>query len=86
MMDFRQKDNDVEHIHEKLPVHQDVYDQNEIQGYTYFRDAKDLGNHFLAAKTASDGNTLVFRFGNLDFLEFNQSRHPDAYRINGRDS
>jgi hypothetical protein len=44
MMDFRQKDNDVEHVHEKLPVHKDVYDHNEIQGYTDFRDAKDLGN------------------------------------------
>ena len=68
------KDDDVEHVHEKLPVHQDVYDQNEIQGYTDFRDAKDLGNHFIAAKTAGDGNTLVVRIGNLGFLEFNQSR------------
>ena len=24
------KDDEVEHVHEKLPVHQDVYDQNEI--------------------------------------------------------
>ena len=80
------KDNDVEHVHEKLPVHKDVYDKNGIKGYTDFRHAKDLGNHFLAAKTAGDGNTLVVRIGNLGFLEFNQSRHPDAYRITGRDS
>jgi hypothetical protein len=29
---------------------------------------------------------LVVRIGNLGFLEFTQSRHPDAYKFAGRDS
>ena len=37
-------------------------------------------------ENAADGNTLVVLIGGLGYLELNQDRHPDAYKITGRDS
>ena len=73
-----------EELTEKLPVHIDTYSQGEIPGYTDFKDAKELGAHFMAAKLSHDGNTLVLKIGNLKALEFEQSRDPNAYAISGK--
>jgi hypothetical protein len=61
-------DDDDEYVREKLPVHQDLYEQNEIQGYTDFSNAEDLGNHFLEAKPMTDGIKLVVCIGDLGYL------------------
>jgi len=53
---------------------------------TGFKNAKELGDHFLAGKIASDGNTVVVVVGSLGALEFHQSRNPDDYGITGKDS
>lgn len=52
-----------------------------IPDYTGFKDAKELGSHFHAGKIAADGNTVALKVGNLNILEFDQTRHPDAYAI-----
>ena len=79
-------DDDEEPEIEKLPVYQDAYQQGEIPDYTGFKDAKELGAHFIAGGLAGDGNTVGLIIGNLGILEFTQSRHPDAYGIAGKDT
>ena len=71
---------------ETLPSHEDIYQQEELPGYTDFQDAKDLGAYFIAAKLADDESTLSFNFGNLNSLEFTQSRDPNYYAVTGRQS
>ena len=36
------KDDDDDYVNAKLPVHQDLYEQNDIKGYTYVSNAEDL--------------------------------------------
>jgi hypothetical protein len=84
--DFGEDDkDDFQFNFEKLPPRKAI-DQIEIEGYTGFKNAKELGDHFLAGKIASDGNTVVVVVGSLGALEFHQSRNPDDYGITGKDS
>jgi hypothetical protein len=67
-----------------LPSHADIYQQEEIPGYTGYKDGKELGEYFVAAKLAGDDCNLSLHIGNLSSLVFLQSRDPNNYAITGR--
>ena len=71
---------------ETLPTYEDIYQQDEISGYTGFQDAKQLGSHFAAAKLAESDTSISLVIGNLNSLVFKQSRDPNNFAISGKQS
>ena len=76
-------ESDDEHSGERAPPnHQSIYAQGEIPDYTGFSTAKDLAEHFSAAKIAHDCNTVGLKVGNM-VLEFTELRSEESYSITG---
>lgn len=69
---------------EELPSHEEIYQQEEMSDYTGFKDGKELGDYFVAAKLQGDDCNLSLHIGNLNSLVFMQSRDPNNYAITGR--
>ena len=58
--------------------------QKEVENYTGFKNAKELGYHFKAAILGGPGQVCSIRVGNLGHLEFVQKVDPNDKVIEGK--